>query len=263
MPGSRNSAAGARQPRHHRADRRARSTVGDVAIRQVVDLAQHDHLAEWRRAASPISRRIDCPIARGAGHRCLRRVGASLPHRRRRRLAGVRCDRPSRSCRRRSAWQTLRRMANSQGLIAPAAKRIEMAERAQIAFLHGVVGVGGVAAADSARAYRPRRDAAARASRKRRALLRIAASAPPAIIALPRPSCRNLAGAGKHHCERRPRRSSPRPRWFRSCADARSKSSAYVARCRECERELVVGVDRLRLERRGPRRRPCAGCRRG
>ena len=39
----------------------------------------------------------------------------------------------------------MRRIANSHGLIAAAAKRVEVPERAQIAFLHGVVGIGRVA----------------------------------------------------------------------------------------------------------------------
>src|SRR6266496_2992480 len=40
--------AGARQPRHHRADRHARD-VADFLVRQPFELAQHDHLAEFRR----------------------------------------------------------------------------------------------------------------------------------------------------------------------------------------------------------------------
>ena len=86
---ARNIARAARQPRHHRADRRA-DDLGDLAIGQVVDLAQHDRLAEWRRQrAHHVADRL---LVAAAQHMRLRRLRRLAPQRHR--ILG---DRPGRS----------------------------------------------------------------------------------------------------------------------------------------------------------------------
>ena len=154
--------AGAREAGHHGADRR-RDDVGDFAVRKIVDFTQHEGLPErLGERMRPVCRIADASRSRSI---CVSGVSCASCH------SGVCSASSGRSSsaavgeparRANSARQTLRRIANSQGFIAGPAIAVEMLQRAQIAFLHRVLGVGRRRAADSAPACRRRRDRAAR-----------------------------------------------------------------------------------------------------
>ena len=143
-PGFAQHPARAGQTRHHRAYWRFDHDC-NIAIGKVVDLAQHDHLPEF-------SRQLRDQPAHGGGivppqHRLLGRVAVFAPHRRGLRLAGIRVvgrvDQPG--IRGVGRMTDIAQDGEQPGLDRAAAERVEMAERAQITFLHRVVGVAGAA----------------------------------------------------------------------------------------------------------------------
>ena len=132
------SLAGAGQPRHHRADRHARD-LADLLVGQPFDLAQHDHLAEFRRpggrAPAPAfpARRSGAappPGARPPPPRCAC-VSSNSVVERSARCRAARC----RPCCARS------RAARPARSSRPPRGSLEILERAQTGVLHDVFGV--------------------------------------------------------------------------------------------------------------------------
>jgi signal recognition particle subunit SEC65 len=134
----------AREPRHHRADRHAEH-FGDVAIRQVVDVAQHDRFAERLRQRG--HQAADGLVVMPAHQFRFRRSLRLPPERLVRRNFVIRALRRRRL---RDAARELRLADVAQDRQQPGfhgrpAIGVEMAQRPQEAFLHGVVGIRGVA----------------------------------------------------------------------------------------------------------------------
>ena len=135
----------ARNIERARANRDITVPTGTPAISAIslydrsLTLAQHDRLAKSLGNALTMSR-MDCSSRRRSITR-LRRLRRFAPQRHRifgELLIGKAAWRVS--------WllQTLRKIANSHGRIGATAERIEMLQRAQVALLHGVVGIGSV-----------------------------------------------------------------------------------------------------------------------
>ena len=145
-----------------------------------------------------------------------------------------------------------------------AAIAVEMAQRAQIAFLHGIFGIGGVAEQISRqrvdvvemRAARRRENAAPCHDDHR-------CRFPRCVAAWLSRRCRQ---AKSSRLERALLRRVAAGRRFDhdSSRHVRMQGAEILVRAgrREREREFVLRVERLRLEELARSRRPCAGCRR-
>ena len=225
-------------------------------VGQIVDLAQHDHLAKHVRQRIDDAPGSICVVVLPQ-HRAspasptgsLQAAAHPAPH------PPVR-EAPLRvgnSCRRCAGWRTATagsgRRETYRSASAPADSTPARRPRHR---RH--------CAADSAPAYRPRRDAAARRREN---------AAPVPDRARHRPWSRTARFAPCPHGGAPPASlrsaASRRPFDHDGSRHVRMQGAkvAVLAGCRECERVGLVGVHHLRLEQADPWTPPCAECRRG